>query len=116
MTYTPGKTTIAPKVTIPSAYCPFCHNKMEEVQIVMKEIPNVPGSYGPKEVWNCDSCNTNHVFPARLAFLEYVGNTFQLDISSRVLHLPRNAQRVPNQTKVDFGREGNDYDKYRENK
>lgn len=108
-----GKTVIAPKVTIPDPRCPFCHAKMEEVQIVITDIKNVPNSYGPKEVWNCDSCNTNHIFPARREFLAHVGQTFTLDVAGRVLHLPRNVQRVPGQTKIDYGRQGNDYANYR---
>jgi len=70
--------------------CPFCDHILEEVQLKLEEHPNNPG--GPlvwHEVWNCDSCNTNHVFPARLEFLEFVSNSQILERSNRILHLPR---------------------------
>lgn len=86
-------------VTLPDAYCPICNEHMEAMQLTLMESPLDPTKIVWHEVWTCDSCRTNHVFPARLAFLEFLGidshkpnandmaKTF--DMHPRVIHLPR---------------------------
>lgn len=75
-------------VTIPQARCPFCCEVMEEVQLKLEENPNNPLELVWHEVWQCKSCHTNHIFPARLAFLEYVGKSNILPKARRVIELP----------------------------
>lgn len=70
--------------------CPICHSKMEEVQMKWEEIPNTfPPRHGWHEVWGCDSCHTNHVFPARIAFLQAARNSLLMERANRVIHLPK---------------------------
>lgn len=75
-------------ITIPEARCPFCYEVMEEVQLKLEEDPFNPLRVVWHEVWQCKSCHTNHVFPARLAFLKYVGNSKILPKAQRVIELP----------------------------
>lgn len=76
-------------ITLPEPRCPFCHAVMEEVQIKMEEnMKSFPPVVTPHEVWNCSSCHTNHIFPARVEFLEYLGLTHLLPTSNKVLYLP----------------------------
>lgn len=74
--------------------CPFCHHILEEVQLVLDAAPWDCEIAIWHEVWNCDSCNTNHVFPARPEFLELVNKSELLEAASRVLYLPRNVETV----------------------
>lgn len=69
--------------------CPFCHERMEEVQLKWEESPVNPLVKCWHEVWGCDSCHTNHVFPARLEFLQAARKSMMLERSHRVLHLPK---------------------------
>lgn len=75
-------------VTLPDPRCPFCHVIMQEVQLKWEEAPFDPTKLIPHEVWNCDSCHTNHVFPARIDFLRYVGASHILPFLRRIVHNP----------------------------
>lgn len=75
-------------ITIPTPRCPFCESIMQECQLKWEEKPNAPHEFCWHEVWWCDSCHTNHVFPARYVFLEYVRNSQQLERGRRITHLP----------------------------
>jgi hypothetical protein len=85
------------EVTIPTPRCPLCDAKLESMQLQYFEAPNSPGNYCWHEVWNCDKCNTNHSFPARLAFLEQCNSSIlqskTFERAGRILHLPRNIRK-----------------------
>lgn len=74
--------------------CPFCDHILEEVQLKLEEAPWSPEVLIWHEVWNCDSCNSTHIFPARQEFLEFVGKSELLEWSNKVLYLPRNFPTV----------------------
>lgn len=78
--------TPTPQNKIPR--CPFCHARMEEVQLVFAEDPKNAMQKIWQEVWNCDSCHTNHVFPARLELMERVRNSQLMERGQKVNHLP----------------------------
>lgn len=71
------------QVTMPDPRCPLCHGRMEAVQLKLEQ-----GQLN--EVWTCDGCRANHIFPARIDFVKKVlDSVTQFERSSRVLHLPR---------------------------
>lgn len=76
-------------VTLPEPRCPLCFCVMEEVQIKIEEDPFNQFRVIPHEVWGCSSCHTNHVFPARREFLEFLGLSKMLETNNRVIHLPK---------------------------
>lgn len=76
------------EVTLPTPRCPFCECVMQEVQLKVEQDPFNPLRVIPQEVWCCDSCHTNHIFPARVEFLIYVGRSELLPLLHRVEHLP----------------------------
>lgn len=86
-------------VTMPEPRCPFCNAVLEEVQIVDRELVEHPGIYAPHEVWNCSSCNSNHIFPARIEFMKHVGASKTLQRSGRVEYLPRGRSGIVAVTK-----------------
>lgn len=69
--------------------CPMCHTIMESMQLKWESDPMNPLVSCWHEVWSCDSCHSNHVFPARIEFLEMVRNSQLMKRAHRVLHLPR---------------------------
>lgn len=76
------------EITIPTPRCPFCFAIMQECQLKWEPKPNAATEYCWHEVWQCDSCHTNHIFPARHIMLEYIGNSQQLERGQRIIHLP----------------------------
>lgn len=69
--------------------CPMCDARLEEVQLRKGEIPGHEPMVGWMETWGCDSCHTNHTFPARIEFLQRVANSQMLEKSKFALHLPK---------------------------
>lgn len=64
--------------------CPNCEAIMEEIQLYWD------GEAGRwMECWGCDSCHSNHIFPARIEFMEAARNSVLLERSNKVLHLPK---------------------------
>lgn len=76
-------------VTLPEPRCPMCDTVMEECQLMLYEHPFAPGKYVWHETWGCDSCHTEHTFPARLEFLELVRDSKLLPRAARTLYLPK---------------------------
>ena len=71
------------EVTLPDPRCPFCEGKLESVQLKLEQ-----GQLN--EVWTCDGCRANHIFPARIDFVKKVIDSVKYHPTShRVLHLPR---------------------------
>lgn len=69
---------------IPVPRCPNCDAILEEAQLYWD------GEMGVWcEAWGCDSCHTNHIFPARIEFLEAVHNSQQLPRHNKMLYLPK---------------------------
>lgn len=84
-----GKTANPRRVTLPTPRCPLCYAVMEEAQLMWYEAPRAPGLYCWHEVWGCDSCHTEHTFPARIEFLQMAANSILLERSGRTIHLPK---------------------------
>jgi hypothetical protein len=76
-------------VTLPEPRCPFCSARMEQCQLMLYEHPHIPKAYIWHETWGCDSCHTEHTFPARREILELARNAKLLPRSGRTLYLPK---------------------------